>query len=229
MFKAAAFGAMQVGQEPVICTMDGDRYIVRIPSISTYSSIMALKNEDGSLTNPFFGAKNNLPCLVRKKDAKNVYLSSISGTEPVDVYTLSEALPKSMLAPVNQNRYPIRLMLEPLDSNGYITHDLECNPNGSVVEGGCLYRPSRQSSVDEDGLTGLNYENVTKLLADGELNFIDIALEDGLIIGDTSEDVEPLQWVCCSGRLVSKEVLCSSALPYLWQNGYVIYASRSTY
>ena len=30
-------------------------------------------------------------------------------------------------------------------------------------------------------------------------------------------------------RLVSKNILCSSSLPYLWQNGYVVYASRSVY
>lgn len=220
-------GWNRIGREPIICNMDGDRYIVRIPSISTISAILALKDQNGLPTAVAAGFVGETG-IVRKKDAKYVYLNSGGPNDPVDVYDIMNKLPQCMEGEPNLERYGIRLMLEPLDSHGYITHDLECNPNGSIVEGGCLYWPDH-SVEEEDGASVLRYKNVSKMLEDGSLKLEDVHLEDGLFIGDTSEDADPLEWICCNGRLVSKNILCSSSLPYLWQNGYVVYASRSVY
>ena len=170
-------GWNRIGREPIICNMDGDRYIVRIPSISTISAILALKDQNGLPTAVAAGFVGETG-IVRKKDAKYVYLNSGGPNDPVDVYDIMNKLPQCMEGEPNLERYGIRLMLEPLDSHGYITHDLECNPNGSIVEGGSFLVGGEEMAGIPHALT---------------------VTPDEISISDTGD--RPIQWLWFDGMI----------------------------
>ena len=205
-----------------ICRMDGDRYLVRIPSLRTYNAILKSQGDD-------FFDDGGSQCLVRRRDGRSLLVYQSRMLENV---LLKCPYPAGALTTEIESYrdmlwlFPVRLMLEPLDADGYVSHEMEINPDGSIVEGGCLYETGI-ASLDET--TGATVGGIRVVEVGKEKNLPTLTMTDRMFLGDTSDDAAPIEWVFSGGRLISRYCLFMASLRTLLQGGYIISQEKDRY
>ena len=200
-----------------IITIDGDKYILTVPDRYTLEALEAIPDSELEQL-PRFGDQ----CACRSYvgafcdyNGTGLYFPVYNDEEGLAVCLRHNYDDQEGVFSVNcpNSLVDFRPMLVPvMDDEASFDPCLECNPNGSIIRGGQIYK----AGFDALGFRKWVPDPLFQVPSKRPLPTME---EEPCTIGDTVDTDRALEWICVDGKLISRWVLFHAAQTTLYNLG----------